>query len=123
VKCAGRSEPCTGGNVSHADDFDGRLNIIQAQCLANERVADFLQVGRLFQSGVFRRLAAAEPLVDAEVDVLIDGGRDDESTEAAVVGGQVGAASTDEILRGVRRDDHEDASVQLFNRRGVGKCL
>ena len=67
----------------------------QAQCFANQRVADFFQVGRLFQSGVFQQVAAAEPLVDADVDVFIDGGRDDESTEAAVVGGQVGAASAD----------------------------
>ncbi len=94
-ECTGRSEPCSGRNVSHADDFDWGLNIVQPQCLPNQRVPDLLQVRGLFQSGVFQQVPATEPLVNADVDVLIDGGRDHESTKAAVVGRQVGAASAD----------------------------
>ncbi len=53
-ECAGRSEARAGRNVSHANHFNGRLNIVQPQRLANERMPDLFQVRGLFQGGVFQ---------------------------------------------------------------------
>jgi hypothetical protein len=94
-ECAGRSEASSGRNISHADHLNVRLYTVQTQRFANQRMLNLFQGVDFFQRGIFQQVPLTESLINADVDVLIDRGRDYESSKAAVVGGQVGAASAD----------------------------
>src|SRR5439155_10553684 len=50
-----------------------------------------------------------ERLVQRDVDVLVDGGRDHEPAVLVVVGGQVGATPAERDAQGTPRDDHAAA--------------
>lgn len=56
---------------------------MQAQDFAQEGMVDFVASEDVLGFGVFEDVAGQEAAIDGDVDVLVDGGRDDEA--AAVV--------------------------------------
>ena len=67
------AETGTGRNVRHADHFERRRHFVHTQHFANQSVADVVQRGGLLQSGILQEISAAEGLIQADVDVLVDG--------------------------------------------------
>ena len=70
---ARRSQARAGGNIRHADHFDGRTNVVHPQRFPDQRMADVVERDGVFERGVFQEVPAAESFVDADVDMFVDG--------------------------------------------------
>ena len=92
-------------DVRHADDFQRGRHIIDEKHLTDETVLDLRDILGLLRFRVLEEVAGQETLVDRDVDVLIDGRRDDETAVLRVVGGQVRAAAADGDTQGSASDD------------------
>ena len=106
-EAAGGAEPGAGGNVGHADDFQvGRGHRHQPEGLADDGVLDLVDGLHHFGGRILDEVFGLEGLVERDVDVLIDGGGEDEASVLAVVGGKVGAASSEGDAQRGAGDDH-----------------
>ena len=118
-EAAGGAEPGAGRDVGHAGDLQvaavdarpARSASRMIGCCSSPRARDALQLRVLDDQ------LGHEGLVDRDVDVLVDGGRDQEAAVLAVVGRQVGAAAAERDAQRAARDDHRGVSRVGLARR------
>ena len=79
---------------------------MEAQSLADDGVADFVDGGWVFERRIFQKIASAEGLIYGDINVFVDGRCDDETPKAAVVRREVGASAADGDAQGCAGDDH-----------------
>jgi len=72
-----------------------RADIGHAQSFAHDRVLHLIDGLHLFQLRILDEQFLAEGLVEGDVNVFVDGCRNDETSMLAVVRGQVGAAAAE----------------------------
>ena len=78
----GRAEAGSGGDVGQADDLERRADIVQRERAADDRVVDLIDLLDPLERRVLEEVVVGERPVDADVDVLVDRGRDDEASAA-----------------------------------------
>jgi hypothetical protein len=105
---ARRAQARAGRNVRHAHDFQirPRTHVHQAQGFAHDGVLDLVHGLDQFHLRILDDQLLAEGLVQRDVDVFIDGRRDDEAAMLAIVRGQVGASASQRDAQWRAGDDH-----------------
>lgn len=89
------AEASSRGDVGHADDLDGRADAMEFEGLPNDRMLNRPDILDPLQRRVLEEVIGCKRTVDADVDVPVDRGGDDESPESLVVRGQIRPASAD----------------------------
>ena len=90
------SESGARRDVRHTGDFEVRNPYLhQAKRFAHDRMPDLPDRLHRFHFGVLDDDFLGEGLVQRNIDILIDGGGNDETGMLAIVGGQVGSPSTE----------------------------
>src|SRR5262249_38667908 len=105
---AGRgAEPGTpGGGGGGRDLGPPGGELLQCQRLADNRMAYLADLGDVLEGRVLEVNPGAEGTGNGDIHVLVDRGRDHEALVAAVVGGQIGAASAERDPQRAAYDDH-----------------
>ena len=116
-EAARRAQPGARRDVRHAGDFQVRRLRCRAAAAPRARwgagsrsTARTCSMLRVLQDDLLR-----ERLVQRDVDVLVDGGRDHESRVLAVVGGQVRAAAAERDAQRAAGDDHAGLPVDALD--------
>jgi hypothetical protein len=107
-EAARRAQPGARRDIRHAHDFEIRMgtDVHQAQGFAHDGVLHFVHRMRQLHLRVLDEQLLREGLVQRDVDVLIDGRRDDETGVVAVIGRQVRAAAAERNAERTAGDDH-----------------
>ncbi len=111
-EAAGGAQPGAGRHVGHAGDFQMRgADAGQSQGLADQRMLHLVDGRDPLHARVLEDQLLDERLVQRDVDVLVDGGGDDEPVVLAIVRRQIRPAAAQGDSEGTARDDHaEDPS-------------
>src|SRR5262249_32687171 len=85
-----------------------RAEVLHAQRLADDRMADLVDAQDGFDVGVLEVNARRKGARDGHVHVAIDRRGGEESPEPLVVGRQIGAAAAASDAKGTAGDDHRE---------------
>jgi hypothetical protein len=109
-EAARRSEPGSGRDVGQRRDLDlfGHAGK-QFERLADDAVPDLIDGIDMLDLGIFQVDARLERPDQADIDVFVDRGRDQEALMVAVIGGEVGAAAAQADTQGGSHDNHDCA--------------
>src|SRR5207302_8687229 len=106
VERARGTETGSGGNVGHADDLDLRLDLLEPQCLAHDRMLHPVGAIDHLHLRILDDVVALERRVKGNINVSIHRCRDHHPAVARIIGGQIGAPATDADSKRCACDDH-----------------
>jgi len=106
--------PALRGDVGHRRDLHPARDPGQAQALAHQLVLDLIHPIRHLGAGVADADVVIKPLLDDDVNILVNRGGQDRAAALGVVPLEVGAAAREGDSKGCLRDDH--------GRRGSSEC-
>ena len=94
-------------DIGHARNLQGvMVNACHLYRFPDDRVFEAVQVLDSLHLGVLDDKIFDECLVDSDIDVLVDGGGDEETLMVGVIRGQVGATAAERNSERAANDDH-----------------
>jgi len=103
----GRAQLGHGGNIDHAVDLEPvPVDVHQLEHFAHHRMLDLVEAGGALQLGIGDHHVVVEALVQGDIDVFVDGRRDQEAFVFAEIGGVVGAAAAQRNTKRAPHNDH-----------------
>ena len=110
---SGRTKPRARRKVGDAHELDARRNLLAHEGLAQDAVLDVLGPRHPLELRVLHAVVRSErAVVERDVDVLVDGRRDDEAAVVLVVGREVGAPASDGHAEGRAGDNHGGGTLE-----------
>ena len=94
VERARRTQARSGRNIRHADHFNEGLHVMDPEGLAYDRMVDAVNGVNRFQLGVLNDEILFKGSVERDVNIAVYRGRNDETSEAGVVGWKIGPTAT-----------------------------
>ncbi len=115
VKLPDDPSPVPDGMSAKRGNFDlRRLEAEHLDSFANDRMLDFVDSIDMLKMGIFQIDSLGERSHHVDVDVLVDGARDQEAAVLAIIGRQIGAAAAEADAERATRCDHIRTSCRFF---------
>jgi len=106
-KTAGRTEAGAGGNIRHGSQFQPvSVHADHRKGFADDRMFQPGRVRHAFQLRILHDQIRHERVVQGDIDVFVNGRRDEKSAELFVIRRQIRAAAAERDAKRRTRDDH-----------------